>query len=127
MNIFHSNSDAPADFGWLYSNKKWFLTERRQYNMWITDELVTYLEALGRIKLPEESRAKAQNDLQEILQYIDTLSELDTEGIEPMSHALTLTNVMREDIVQPSAPADEVLVNAPAKKDSYFLVPRSFE
>ncbi len=95
--------------------------------MVITDELVTYLEALGRIKLPEESRAKAQNDLQEILQYIDTLSELDTEGIEPMSHALPLTNVMREDIVQPSAPADEVLVNAPAKKDSYFLVPRSFE
>ena len=61
--------------------------------MVITDELVTYLEALGRIKLPEESRAKAQSDLQEILQYIDTLSELDTEGIEPMSHALPLTNV----------------------------------
>ena len=95
--------------------------------MVITDELVTYLEALGRIKLPEESRAKAQSDLQEILQYIDTLSELDTEGIEPMSHALPLTNVMREDVVTPSAPAEEVLANAPAQKDSYFLVPRSFD
>ena len=79
--------------------------------MVITDELVTYLEALGRIRLPEESRAKAQSDLQEILQYIDTLSELDTEGIEPMSHALPLTNVMREDVVQPSAPPEEVLAN----------------
>ena len=95
--------------------------------MVITDELVTYLEALGRIKLPEESRAKAQSDLQEILQYIDTLSELDTEGIEPMSHALPLTNVMREDVVQPSAPPEEVLANAPAQKDNYFLVPRSFD
>lgn len=95
--------------------------------MVITDELVTYLEALGRIRLPEESRAKAQSDLQEILQYIDTLSELDTEGIEPMSHALPLTNVMREDVVQPSAPPEEVLANAPAQKDNYFLVPRSFD
>ena len=95
--------------------------------MLITDELVTYLEALGRIKLPEESRAKAQSDLQEILQYIDTLSELDTEGIEPMSHALPLTNVMREDIVQPSVFPEEVLLNAPEQKNNYFLVPRSFE
>lgn len=95
--------------------------------MIITDELITYLEALGRIQLPEESRAKAQSDLQEILQYIDTLSELDTEGIEPMSHALPLTNVMREDVVEPSAPAEEVLCNAPAQKDNYFLVPRSFD
>ena len=95
--------------------------------MVITDELVTYLEALGRIRLPEESRAKAQSDLQEILQYIDTLSELDTEGIEPMSHALPLTNVMREDVVQPSASPEEVLANAPSQKDNYFLVPRSFD
>ena len=95
--------------------------------MLITDELVTYLEALGRIKLPEESRAKAQSDLQEILQYIDTLSELDAEGIEPMSHALPLTNVMREDIVQPSVSPEEVLLNAPEQKNNYFLVPRSFE
>jgi aspartyl/glutamyl-tRNA(Asn/Gln) amidotransferase, C subunit len=95
--------------------------------MVITDELVTYLEALGRIKLPEESRAKAQSDLQEILQYIDTLSELDTEGIEPMSHALPLANVMREDIVEPSVSAEEVLANAPLRKDNYFLVPRSFD
>lgn len=95
--------------------------------MVITDELVTYLEALGRIRLPEKSRAKAQSDLQEILQYIDTLSELDTDGIEPMSHALPLTNVMREDEVQPSASPEEVLANAPSKKDNYFLVPRSFD
>lgn len=95
--------------------------------MVITDELVTYLEALGRIRLPEETRAKAQSDLQEILQYIDTLSELDTEGIEPMSHALPLTNVMREDVVEPSSPAEEVLANAPSQKDNYFLVPRSFD
>lgn len=95
--------------------------------MVITDELVTYLEALGRIKLPEESRAKAQSDLQEILQYIDTLSELDTEGIEPLSHALPLTNVMRDDEVKPSIPTEDVLANAPAQKDNYFLVPRSFD
>ena len=65
--------------------------------------------------------------MQEILQYIDTLSELDTEGIEPLSHALPLTNVMREDEVQPSIPPEEVLANAPVRKDNYFLVPRSFE
>ncbi len=95
--------------------------------MVITDELVTYLEALGRIKLPEESREKAKNDLQEILQYIDTLAELDTEGIEPMSHALPLTNVMRDDVVAPSMAREDVLANAPAQKDGCFLVPRSFD
>lgn len=95
--------------------------------MVITDELVSYLEELGRIKLSEEAEKKAKEDLQKILTYIDTLNELDTEGVEPLSHSFPIKNVMREDEIQPSVDRDVILENAPRKKDGCFMVPRTVE
>ena len=95
--------------------------------MLITDELVRYLEELSRIKLPQELHAKTKEDLQSILTYIDTLAELDTEGVEPMSHAFPVKNVFREDEVRPSTDRNQILANAPAKKDGCFVVPKTFE
>lgn len=95
--------------------------------MVITDELISYLEELARIRLSEEAEQKAKEDLQKILAYIDTLNELDTEGVEPMSHSFPIKNVMREDEVRPSTDRELILSNAPKQKDGCFMVPRTVE
>ena len=95
--------------------------------MVITDELISYLEELARIRLSEEAEQKAKEDLQKILAYIDTLNELDTEGVEPMSHSFPIKNVLREDEVRPSTDRELILSNAPKQKDGCFMVPRTVE
>ena len=95
--------------------------------MVITDELISYLDELARIRLSEEAEQKAKEDLQKILAYIDTLNELDTEGVEPMSHSFPIKNVMREDEVRPSTDRELILSNAPKQKDGCFMVPRTVE
>ena len=58
---------------------------------------------------------------------MDTLSELDTDCVEPISHAFSDENVFREDEVQPSADRDLLLSNSKRKKDGSYMVPRTFE
>lgn len=95
--------------------------------MMITDELVEYLEELGKIHLDNNEKAQTKDDLQKILAYMDTLSELDTGGVEPMSHAFANENVFREDEMRPSANRDLLLSNSERKKDGSYMVPRTFE
>lgn len=95
--------------------------------MEITPELIEYLEQLGRIRLSPEEKEMTGEKLTTILQYIDKLNELDTEGVEPMSHAFGRTNVFREDEVTNEAMVDDILANAPESKDGAFLVPRTVE
>ena len=95
--------------------------------MQIDKELVTYLETLGRIELSEEQRAETEKDLQSILDYIDTLNELDTEGVEPASHSFPVANVVREDEVTNPAGAEEILQSAPDSRDGCFAVPKTVE
>ena len=59
--------------------------------------------------------------------YIDKLNELDTTGVEPMSHVFPVNNVFREDVVTNGDDRDEILANAPAKKDGAFMVPKTVE
>ena len=95
--------------------------------MEITPELIDYLQQLGRISLSEEEKEKTGKNLSTILGYIDKLNELDTEGVEPMSHAFGRTNVFREDVVTNDAMVEDILANAPESKDGAFLVPRTVE
>ncbi|MBQ7580077.1 MAG: Asp-tRNA(Asn)/Glu-tRNA(Gln) amidotransferase subunit GatC [Clostridia bacterium] len=95
--------------------------------MVITDELVAYLEKLGRIELDDEQRVKTKKDLQDILSYIDTLNELDTDNIEPLSHSFPIFNVFAEDEVKNGDMRDEVLKNAPESQDGCFKVHRTVE
>jgi aspartyl-tRNA(Asn)/glutamyl-tRNA(Gln) amidotransferase subunit C len=62
--------------------------------------------------------------LGDILAYMEKLNELDTSNVEPMMHALPMTNVFREDEVQPSLDREAALMNAPKTDGEYFLVPR---
>lgn len=95
--------------------------------MQITDELIHYLEALARIELDEQQEKKVSEELQDILTYIDMLDELDTDGVEPLSHAFPVTNALRADEVCPSRPNEEILQNAPHKQDGCFVVPKTVE
>ena len=61
--------------------------------------------------------------LAQIVGYVDQLAEVDTEGVEPMAHAIELNNVFRDDVVTPSLPRDEALANAPHHDERGYLVP----
>ena len=68
-----------------------------------------------------------RQQLDRILGYIDKLGQLDTTDVEPTSHAVPMVNVMRDDEVQPSLPAEEMLSNAPERAGEFFRVPRILE
>lgn len=95
--------------------------------MQITPDLIKYLETLARITLNEDEEKKVGNELQDILTYIDMLNELDTDGVEAMSHCFPVTNVMREDEVSVSMTPDEIVANAPESQDGCFVVPKTVD
>ena len=79
--------------------------------MKITEEMVDYVSALSRLRLPEEEKVKVAAELEQIIGYMDVLNTLDTSGVEPMSHVFPVKNVLRPDVVEPSADRAELLVN----------------
>uniref|UniRef100_UPI0040257BFD Asp-tRNA(Asn)/Glu-tRNA(Gln) amidotransferase subunit GatC n=1 Tax=Eubacterium sp. TaxID=142586 RepID=UPI0040257BFD len=93
--------------------------------MQITPELIKYLESLARITLTKDEEKKVGAELQDILTYIDMLNELDTDGVEAMSHSFPITNVFRKDEVKPSMSPDEIVANAPESQDGSFCVPKT--
>lgn len=95
--------------------------------MEITDTLVAYVAELAHLKLDDAQRETAAGDLARMIGYVDKLSELDTQGVEPMSHAFPVTNVFREDEVRESMDRELVLKNAPESKEGCFLVPKTVE
>ena len=95
--------------------------------MQITPDLIKYLETLARITLNEEEVKMVGSELQDILTYIDMLNELDTDGVEAMSHCFPVTNVMREDEVSASMTPDEIVANAPESQDGCFVVPKTVD
>ncbi len=95
--------------------------------MIIDDKMIDYVSALAKLSLPESEREKARQDLQSVLEYAEVLSELDTDDIEPSSHAFSAFNVFREDEVVPSFDKEELLRSAPKVKDGQYLVPKTVE
>lgn len=95
--------------------------------MKITDETITYVAALAKLELSADEKERAKTDLENIISYMSTMNEIDTDLVEPMSHAFPLTNVFREDIVTNEDDRDNLLSNAPVKKDGCFIVPKTVE
>lgn len=93
----------------------------------ISDEEIENIEILAQLTLTDEEKLQAKSDLEEMLTYIDTLNELDTGGVEPMSHAFALDNVFREDVVTNGDGSTDTLANAPSEKDGMYQVPRTFD
>ncbi len=90
----------------------------------ITEKDVEYVAGLAQLALDDAEKTRLAGELNKILGYMESLNELDTEGVEPMMHAMPLTNVFREDVVEESLPREEALRNAPSHDGAYFLVPK---
>lgn len=88
---------------------------------------VAKVALLSRLKLDDSELDRMTAQLGAILGYVERLSEVDTEGIEPMAHAVERTNVFRSDVETPMLPVDAALANAPKTDGKYFLVPQIFD
>ena len=88
---------------------------------------VEHVALLSRLEFSETELDKYTEQLDAILEYIDVLNQVDTTGVEPMAHVLDLKNVTRPDVVQPSLPQDQALLNAPEPENGFFKVPRIME
>jgi len=92
--------------------------------MKITKDEVLYVADLARLNLDEAAIEKFAGQIGKILDYVDKLNEVDTRGVKPTSHAISLTNAFRSD--EPKAHLDrkKALANAPEKEDGSFIVPK---
>ena len=93
----------------------------------INDEVIEYVGILAKLELSEEEKEQAKKDMGSMLDYIDKLNELDTEGVQPMSHVFPVNNVFREDIVINGDDRENIIANAPGQKDGCFKVPKTVE
>ncbi len=91
--------------------------------MSLTREEVERVSLLARLELSTAELAQMTQQLGQILAYVEQLSELDTEAVEPMAHAMQLTNVFAPDEVQPSLSRSEALANAPKRDAECYRVP----
>ena len=92
--------------------------------MKITKNEVLHVAELARLELDEESIERFAGQIGEILEYVDTLNQLDTKDIKPTSHAIFLNNAFRQDEEREHLDNDEALANAPEKEDGGFIVPK---
>lgn len=88
---------------------------------------VEHIVHLARLRLTEEEKAKFGAQINSILTYMEKLNELDTTGVEPTSHVLALSDVMREDKVRACLSQDEALMNAPERSGDLYRVPKIIE
>ncbi|QWU15475.1 aspartyl/glutamyl-tRNA(Asn/Gln) amidotransferase subunit C [Paenibacillus sophorae] len=95
--------------------------------MSITVKDVQHVARLARLHLSPEEEAMFTEQMNSILQYAEKLSGLDTEGVQPTTHVLHVSNVMREDVVKESLSLEEALLNAPEEEDGQFKVPAVLE
>jgi aspartyl-tRNA(Asn)/glutamyl-tRNA(Gln) amidotransferase subunit C len=88
---------------------------------------VDHVARLARLALSEDERKRMQAELTQILEHAERIQALDLDDIDPTSHAIPLSNVMRPDEARPSLSQEEALANAPAAEDGRFMVPRIIE
>lgn len=93
----------------------------------ISDETIEYVGILAKLELSDEEKEAAKSDMGRMLDYIDKLNALDTNGVEPMSHVFPVYNVFREDVVTNGDDRDNMLANAPEERDGQYQVPKTVE
>ncbi|MBL7215487.1 MAG: Asp-tRNA(Asn)/Glu-tRNA(Gln) amidotransferase subunit GatC [Phycisphaerae bacterium] len=90
----------------------------------IDEAQVRRVALLSRLELSNEEVAQFSTQLSDIVEYIEKLSGLDTDNVQPLAHCLPVYNVLREDVPHPSLTNDQALANAPDREDEYFKVPK---
>jgi len=91
----------------------------------IDEKMLDHLGVLSKLELKEEERKKTCEDISDMLQYVDKLNELDTEGVDPLVQIIPMENVFRQDKISNKNEKDKMLANAPQKKDGQYVVPRT--
>jgi aspartyl-tRNA(Asn)/glutamyl-tRNA(Gln) amidotransferase subunit C len=89
----------------------------------IDREQVLHVAKLARLRLEDDEVDRMSGELSTILGHIETISELDLDGVPPTSHVVQLENVLRDDVPRPSLPRERALENAPDASDEGFRVP----
>jgi aspartyl-tRNA(Asn)/glutamyl-tRNA(Gln) amidotransferase subunit C len=84
---------------------------------------VRWVAHLARLELSDAELQLMTKQLGAILDYVEQLREVETEGVEPLAHALDLSNVFRDDELGPSLPVAAALANAPLRQGDFFGVP----
>ncbi|WP_319577679.1 Asp-tRNA(Asn)/Glu-tRNA(Gln) amidotransferase subunit GatC [uncultured Desulfobacter sp.] len=92
--------------------------------MKISQQEVEKMAHLARLDVDDELKETLAGQLSDILDYIDTLKDVDVDGVTPVSGAAFMNNVLREDIQEPSPGPDVTLANAPERDQDFFVVPR---
>ena len=93
----------------------------------ISSDTIDYVAILAKLELSGEEKEAAKKDMDRMLDYIDKMNELDTTGVEPLSHLFQVDNVFREDVVTGGYDRDRILKNAPEQKDGAFKVPKTVD
>jgi aspartyl-tRNA(Asn)/glutamyl-tRNA(Gln) amidotransferase subunit C len=95
--------------------------------MSLTAEQVRWVAHLARLELGDAELGAMTRQLGAILDYVNQLQQVDTEGVEPLAHPLPVHNVFRGDDPAPSLPVDAALANAPDRQGNYYGVPAVFD
>lgn len=95
--------------------------------MSITRQDIDHVAKLARLALTEEERQLFTGQMGAILAYVEALNELNTDDVQPTSHAVPMQNAFRPDVVAPSIGHDRALANAPDTNETYFRVPPVIE
>ncbi len=91
--------------------------------MCLTAEQVRWVAHLARLELSDADLETMTPQLRAIVDYVNQLQEVNTDGVEPMAHAVEVRNVFRDDEPAPSLPVDEALANAPQRRGDFYAVP----
>lgn len=95
--------------------------------MSVTNDDVRYVANLARLQLAEDEVESLKNDMNQILGYIETLNELDTDNVEPLEHVTEVETYFRPDVAKSPLSHEDALKNAPDADSDYFRVPKVIE
>jgi len=88
---------------------------------------IDHLARLARLSLSDDEKKLFENQINGILSYMDKLNELDTANVEPTSHVISISNVVRDDLPKASLDREDALMNAPDRTDKFYRVPKIIE
>ena len=91
--------------------------------MKITEELIDHIAHLARLEFKGEDKVSIQKDMERMIEFVDKLSEIDTENVEPLIFMSEEVNRLREDEPKVTVTHEEALRNAPKKDSDYFRIP----
>ena len=95
--------------------------------MEIDDRMIAYLADLARLELGDDEKARLKNDLAAILEHVEKLNEVNTEGVPELTHPFEFDNAFRDDVVTNADRAETLIKVAPDSRGHYFKVPRTVE